>query len=137
MIDQLVRTLDPRMRRFCVHFVIGDVTLVLKNAYHFGLQLRVRDKDFHLLRVRAVAHASKQICNWICNGTHEIEAACSAGVAGPGLAGPTFFARSAKGIPNSLKSDLASSSVRAVVTIVTSKPMLRLILSISISGKIV
>src|SRR5205085_4225776 len=132
----LVRNLDPRMGRFGVDFVIRNVAFVLKNPYDLGFQLRVRHIDLDFLRARAVAHASKQICNWICNGTHEIQAACSTGPLGDGLA-VGFFARSANGIPNSLKSDLASSSVRALVTMVTSKPMFRLILSISISGKMV
>src|SRR3954467_14610624 len=125
------------MRRFGVHFVVADVAFVLENPDNFGFHLGIRHKDFELLRARAIAHACKQICNWICNGTHEIEAACSAGPLGDGAAGAGFFARSANGIPISLKSALASSSVRAVVTIVTSKPMLRLILSSSTSGKIV
>src|SRR5437899_7957803 len=127
------------MRRFRVDFVIADVTLVLQDSNDLGFELRVRHKDLDLLRVRAIAHAGKQICNWICHSTHEIQAACScpAGPPSAGLAGASFFARSAKGIPNSLKSDLASSSVRAVVTMVTSKPILRLILSSSTSGKIV
>src|SRR5689334_4978275 len=115
------------MRRFRVDFVIGDVAFSLQDPHDFGFNLRVRDVDLHFLRTRAVAHPSKQICNWICNGTHEIYAACAA----------AFFARSENGIPISLNSDLASSSVRAEVTIVTSKPMLRLILSSSTSGKMV
>src|SRR5437588_86865 len=115
------------MRGFRIDFVIADVTFVLQDPDHFSFQFGIGHEDLDLLRRRAITHTGKQVCNWICNSTHEIQAACAAG----------FFARSAKGIPNSLKSDLASSSVRAVVTMVTSKPMFRLILSISISGKIV
>src|SRR5438270_2758050 len=135
MIDELVRDLDSRVRGLRVHFVIADVTFILQNPDDFSFQFGVWHEDLDLLRGRAIAHASKQICDWICNGTHEIQAAASDGPLGAAAA--AFFVRSEKGIPNSLKSDLASSSVRAVVTIVTSKPMLRLILSISISGKIV
>src|SRR5437870_4512948 len=123
------------MRGLGVDFVVTNVAFVFEDPDDLGLQLRVRHEDLDLLGARAIAHASKQICDWVCNGTHEIQAAASDGPLGAAAA--AFFARSAKGIPNSLKSDLASSSVRAVVTIVTSKPMLRLILSISISGKIV
>src|SRR6267143_1145894 len=100
------------MRCLRVNFVVADVTFVLQNADDFGLQLRVRYVDVDLLRARAIANAGKKVCNWICNGTHEIQAAasCPAGPPSDGLAGASFFARSAKGIPNSLKSDLASSS---------------------------
>src|SRR5438270_11245154 len=28
--------------------------------------------EFHEYCYRSVAHASKQVCNWICNSTHEI-----------------------------------------------------------------
>src|SRR5262245_46619420 len=115
------------MRSAGVHRVIRDVTFLFQDPCDFGLNLRVRNEHLRLLRTRAVADARPKISNSICNSAHTTnQAACAAG----------FLARSLNGIPISLNSDLASSSVRAVVTIVTSNPMLRLILSSSTSGKI-
>src|SRR5204863_6915706 len=95
------------MRRLRVDFVIADVTFILQNPDNLGFQLGVGYEDLDLLRVRAVAHASKQVCNWICNSTYEIQAACScpAGPPSDGHAVASFFARSEKGIPSSLKSE--------------------------------
>src|SRR5262245_10358798 len=114
------------MRSSRVDRVIGDITFILQDARDLGLDLRVRNEHLWFLRTRAIANTRQKIGNWISNSTHENQAACAAG----------FFARSLNGIPISLNNDLASSSVRAVVTIVTSNPMLRLILSSSTSGKI-
>src|SRR5262249_37615223 len=93
----------------------------------FGFDFRVRNEHLRLLRKRTVADARQKISNRVCNSAHKKnQAACA----------PGFLARSLNGMPISLNSDLASSSVRAVVTTVTSNPMLRLILSSSTSGKI-
>src|SRR5437867_3090118 len=116
------------MRTAGIDYVIGNVAFFLQNPGDLGLDLRVGHKDVDLLRAHAVAHASQQIGNRISYSAHLNQVVCAAA----GLR-----ARSLNGMPISLKSDLASSSVRAVVTIVTSKPMLRLILSSSTSGKMV
>jgi len=93
----------------------------------FGLTVDVEGIKDIGQRVRSVADAREKIGDGISNSAHENQAV------GPAAG---FLARSLNGIPISLKSDLASSFVRAVVTIVTSNPMLRLILSSSTSGKI-
>src|SRR5215468_6964793 len=110
-----------------VNGVVRDVPFLFQDTRKFGFDSRVRNEHLRLLRTRAIADARQKISNRVCNGAHtKNQAACAAG----------FLARSLNGIPISLNSDLASSSVRAVVTIVTSNPMLRLILSSSTSGKI-
>src|SRR5881628_911113 len=114
------------MRSARINRVVRDVTFILQDPRDLGLDFRVRNQYFRLLRTRPVADTRQKIGNGISDSTHENQAACAAG----------FFARSLNGIPISLRSDFASSSVRAVVTIVTSNPMLRLILSSYISGKI-
>src|SRR6266545_2976402 len=113
------------MRSTRVNRVIGNVTFILQDARDLGLDLRVRDQHLRFLRTRPIADTRQKIGNWISNSTHEIRR----------LARRASL-RSLNGIPISLNSDLASSLVRAVVTIVTSNPMLRLILSSSTSGKI-
>src|SRR5215831_21190403 len=115
------------MSRARVDRVIRDVTFLFQDACDFGFDFRVRNEHLRPLRTRAVSDARQKISNRVCNSAHtKNQAACAAG----------FLARSLNGIPSSLNSDFASSSVRAVVTIVTSNPMLRLILSSSTSGKI-
>src|SRR5215475_3679215 len=107
--------------------VVRDVTFLFQDPRKLGFDFRVRNEHLRLLRTRAVAHTRQKISNRVCHSAHtKNQAACAAG----------FLARSLNGMPSSLNSDLASSSVRAVVTIVTSNPMLRLILSSSTSGKI-
>src|ERR1043166_6286748 len=115
------------MGRGCVEDEVVDVAFLFQDTHDLALHFRVRHKHLDFVCLRAVAHTGEKIGDRIGHSTHKSQAACAAG----------FFARSLNGIPISLKSDLASSLVRAVVTIVTSKPMLRLILSSSTSGKIV
>src|SRR5437867_7024246 len=116
------------MGRARVDRVVGDVTFVLQNTHDLRLDLRVRHEHVDLLRARGIADTRQKIGNRISHSAHKNQAAgCAAGLR----------ARSLNGIPISLNSDLASSFVRAVVTIVTSNPILRLILSSSTSGKIV
>src|SRR5947207_2361741 len=115
------------MRSAGVDRVIGNVTFIFQNARNLSLDLRVRNEHLRFLRTRAIADTRQKIGDRISNSAHQKnQAGCAAG----------FFARSLNGMPISLNSDLASASVRAVVTIVTSNPMLRLILSSSTSGKI-
>src|SRR6059058_4766169 len=114
------------MRGARVDRILGNVAFILQDACKLRLDLRVRNKHLGLLRTCTIANTRQKVGNGISNSAHVSEAACAAG----------FRTRSLNGIPISLKSDLASSSVRAVVTIVTSNPMLRLILSSSTSGKI-
>src|SRR5262245_20192596 len=123
------------MRSARVDRVVGDVTFIFQNARDLSLDFRVRNQHLRILCARAVADTRQKIGNRI-NSAHENQAACAAGPPPDGLAVANFLARSLNGIPISLNSDLASSSVRAVVTIVTSNPTLRFILSSSISGKI-
>src|SRR5207237_5977984 len=92
--------------------VIGNVTFILQNARELGLDLRVRHKHFGFLRARPVADTRQKISNRISNSAHDTQAGCAAGC----------FARSLTGTPISLHTALASSSVSAVVTIVTSIP---------------
>src|SRR4029453_3556570 len=115
------------MRGARVDRVIRDVTFLFQNPCDFGFDFRVRNEHLWLSRTRAVAHARQKISNRVCNSAHTKNQAAWAG---------GFLARALNGLPISPNSDLASSSVRAVVTIVTSNPMLRLILSSSTSGKI-
>src|SRR2546430_17524014 len=102
------------MRGTRVDRVIGNVTFILQNARELGLDLRVRHKHFGFLRARPVADTRQKISNRISNSAHDNQAGCAAGI----------FARSLNGIPILANSELASSSVRVVVTIVTSHTML-------------
>src|SRR5437764_6006733 len=60
-VRDLVRDLDPRMRRFGVHGVIDDVAFVFQNAHDLRFDLRIRNKRLGLLRVRGIAHASEKV----------------------------------------------------------------------------
>src|SRR5262249_56339865 len=102
------------MRGARVYRVIRDVTFLFQDPCNFGFDFRVRNEHLRLLRTRAVADARQKISNRVCNSAHtKNQVACAAG----------FLARSLNGMPISLNSDLASPSVRALVTIVTSTPM--------------
>jgi hypothetical protein len=95
------------MRAARVDRIIRDVTFLFEDPCNFGFDLRVRNEHLQLLRTRAVADARRKSAIGSVTVLIKNQAACAAG----------FFARSLNGMPISLNSDLASSSVRAVVTL--------------------
>ena len=127
---EIVKAESAKDRKLRARMLIELGAFLFEDLGDFALELRIRHLEFGFLGAGGIAQPGQKVCDGIVHVFMFPQAAASATLA------TAFLALSAKGIPSSLRRDLASSLVWAVVTIVTSKPMFFLMRSSSISGKI-
>ena len=132
-LTSFVRDLDLRELAGGVDFVVGDVAFLLQDAGDLRLDLGVRGEHFGFARHCRIAEARQEvgdgIGNWLMSRFRLWSAAASSAAF---LAQSRFVGERHAQFG---QERLGFVIGRAEVTMVTSKPMLRLILSSSTSGK--